>query len=245
VNQEVIDDKELGHIEIRRNVRAKRYSLRIVNGSVIATIPHGGKMRELLAFIDSKRERLRKMLENHQAQPVLNADARLQTYTFELRIILTQRTNIYVSLKNSILNICCPETIDFNEVQIQQKLWSIIAKVMRMEALRTLPSRLEMLADRHGFRYSGVSIRHSKTRWGSCSSKKCINLSVSLMYLPEYLIDYVLLHELCHTREMNHSERFWSLMNQVTGGNAKKLRKELKAFPVFTNSFRTVPLPTE
>jgi len=99
---------------------------------------------------------------------------------------------------------------------------------MRNEALRILPKRLEIIALHHGFQYSGVTIRQTKTRWGSCSSKKRINLSSSLMLLPEHLIDYVLMHELCHTVEMNHSERFWSLMNRVTNGNAHQLSKELK-----------------
>lgn len=236
MNQQVIDGKELGLIEIRRNVRAKRYLLRIVNGKIIATIPKGGTTQEILSFIDSKRKRLIEMLAKHQTQPVLNEDSRLKTCTFEIHIFRTQRTNIYVSLKDSILHIACPEKIDFNDGQIQQKLWSIVTKVIRMEALRVLPSRLAMLADRHGFRYAGVSIRQTRTRWGSCSSKKRISLSASLMYLPEYLIDYVLLHELCHTREMNHSKQFWLLMNQVTNGNAQKFRTALKAFPAFARS---------
>ena len=159
---------------------------------------------------------------------MLNEDSQLKTYTFELHIFRTKRTNIYVSLKEGILYIACPEEINFNDEQIGQKLWAIVERVMRIEAKHVLPSRLMMLASRHGFHYTSVTIRSAKTRWGSCSSKKRINLSYSLMLLPEHLIDYVLLHELCHTIEMNHSKRFWSLMNKVTDGYAQKLHKELK-----------------
>ena len=75
-----------------------------------------------------------------------------------------------------------------------------------------------------------MKINSSKGRWGSCSARKAINLSYYLVLLPKHLIDYVLLHELCHTREMNHGERFWALLNSVTDGKALELREELKQY---------------
>ena len=231
--EKTIDGKELGLILVRKNLRARHYSLRIRDGKIIATIPNRGTEKEMMSFIDSKRERLATMLAKCPKRPVLNEETRIMTYTFELHIFRTQRTNIYVSLKEGILHIACPEETDFDNGQIQQKLSEILAKALRYEAIRVLPSRVSILSKTHGFTYQGVSIRKSGSRWGSCSSKKQINLSVSLMFLPEYLIDYVLLHELCHTLEMNHSERFWALMNKVTNGSARKFQKELKGHRVF------------
>ena len=92
------------------------------------------------------------------------------------------------------------------------------------------PPRLDRLSKQCGLPYASVKINSSQGRWGSCSTKKDINLSYYLVLLPSYLIDYVLLHELCHTREMNHSERFWSLLNQFTEGKALALRGELKKY---------------
>ncbi|GHV60657.1 hypothetical protein FACS1894182_15350 [Bacteroidia bacterium] len=103
---------------------------------------------------------------------------------------------------------------------------------LRIRAKQYLPAELQRLSELHGFRYTQVKIRKSKTRWGSCSSKGIINLSFYLMLLPSHLIEYVLLHELCHTVEMNHSIAFWSLLNNHTDGQAKVLRKELRNYHI-------------
>jgi predicted metal-dependent hydrolase len=99
---------------------------------------------------------------------------------------------------------------------------------LRLRANVYLPDELKRLAQEHGFKYTTVKIRKSRTRWGSCSSKRTISLSFYLMLLPSHLIEYVLLHELCHTIHMNHSPAFWELLDKHTLGRAKELRKELK-----------------
>ena len=84
-----------------------------------------------------------------------------------------------------------------------------------------------LLADTHGFQYTSLKINSARRRWGSCSAKKQINLSLYLMLLPEELIDFVIVHELCHTREMNHGERFKKLMHDIFP-NYDELNKSLK-----------------
>ena len=112
-------------------------------------------------------------------------------------------------------------TADKSTVEETMALWA--------QAHRYLPGRLRELAILHHFHYTTVKINRSQTRWGSCSSRKSINLSYRLMTLPAYLIDYVLLHELCHTVHMNHGVEFWKLMNQVCAGKALQLRRELSS----------------
>lgn len=99
---------------------------------------------------------------------------------------------------------------------------------MRLEAKQQLPRRVAELAHLHGFSYQGVKIQSSHTRWGSCSSRCSINLSLYMMKLPEHLQDYVILHELCHTVHHDHSPAFWALMDKVTDGKAKEWNKEIK-----------------
>ena len=78
----------------------------------------------------------------------------------------------------------------------------------------------------------GVSIRASRTKWGSCSGCNHISLSLFLMTLPEHLRDYVIIHELCHTVHHNHSPRFHALVDRLVGGCEKALNKELRAFTI-------------
>lgn len=112
------------------------------------------------------------------------------------------------------------------------QLWlaKVIIEQMRKRAKQILPQRLAFLAQTHNLTYTSVSINSARTRWGSCSSRKSINLSLYLLLLPSALIDYVLLHELCHTRELNHGPRFWALLDSFTQGQAKRLRQELRCF---------------
>jgi predicted metal-dependent hydrolase len=79
-------------------------------------------------------------------------------------------------------------------------------------ARRELVPRLEDVAREHRLDYGRVSVRLQRTRWGSCSRSKNISLNARLLFLMPVLVDYVLLHELCHTREMSHSPRFWTLL---------------------------------
>ncbi len=228
-----IHDKELGLILLRINPRAKHYTLKIIDGGVVAIMPVNGNESKMLAFIESQRTKLRMALEKHISRnPLLDDTTEMQTNTFKLHIFRTDRDNFYMRLNKGILHIACPDKTDFSREQVQKLLKSSIEKALRHEAKRILPERLQILAKQHGFKYSSVKIHNSKSRWGSCSSKGNINLSLSLMLVPDHLIDYVLLHELCHTVEMNHSERFWKLLNGVTGNKALALRKELKGYKV-------------
>ncbi len=99
----------------------------------------------------------------------------------------------------------------------------------REEARAVLTMRLRDLAHRHGFTYNRVFIRAQKTRWGSCSAKNNINLNMRLLLLPGELVDYVLLHELVHTRIKNHGPRFWEELDRYVG-DSRSLRHRLKEF---------------
>ena len=94
---------------------------------------------------------------------------------------------------------------------------------MRRKAKSELPSRLAELAQRYGFVYNRVAIKHNSTNWGSCSAKNNINLNLNIVRLPQVLRDYILLHELCHLRHRDHGHAFHLLLEHLLTDNLMKL----------------------
>jgi predicted metal-dependent hydrolase len=104
-----------------------------------------------------------------------------------------------------------------------------LAAIDHPQARELLTARLKQLAEKHGFTYNRVSLRNQQTRWGSCSRKNNISLNYKLVVLPEELVDYVLLHELAHTRFHDHSKQFWAELDKYVG-NGKLLAKKLRNY---------------
>ena len=90
-------------------------------------------------------------------------------------------------------------------------------------------TRLQHFSKQYGFSYHKLSIRNQKSRWGSCSRKGDISLNYRIIFLPERLADYIIVHELCHTREMNHSKRFWALVAMAIPDHRER-RKEIRRY---------------
>jgi predicted metal-dependent hydrolase len=89
----------------------------------------------------------------------------------------------------------------------------MVQRWQRRKAERELPAKLLALARLHGIDVAGVSIRDQRSRWGACSSRGTITLNWRLILVPDFVCEYVLLHELMHRRELNHSRRFWRLVD--------------------------------
>ena len=102
-------------------------------------------------------------------------------------------------------------------------------EIDRAEARKKLVDQLNELSEKHNFSYNKVFIRNQKTRWGSCSAKNNISLNMKLIRLPDEMIDYVLLHELVHTRIKNHTNEFWTELSRFVG-NAKKTDRRLNEY---------------
>lgn len=113
--------------------------------------------------------------------------------------------------------------------QAQKEFIEKFPDIDRKAATIQLLERLQELASEHGFKYKRATIRNQKTRWGSCSFDNNISLNIKLILLPDDLRDFIIVHELVHTREKNHGAGFWQLLTELIP-DARARAKEVKKF---------------
>lgn len=222
-------DRELGKIIVRINVRARHIILRVRPDAVYVTVPRIYADKQIDGVIEKYREKLladRRKVE----RKLINLDFKIEADYFKLSLITGSRDQFLAHSELGSMEIVCPSTARFNDKGLQEWLRKVIEESLRKNAKITLHSRLNKLSEKHHLPYNSLKINSSRGRWGSCSARKDINLSLYLILLPGHLIDYVLLHELSHTKEMNHSERFWTLLNSLTDGKALALREEIRIY---------------
>ena len=104
------------------------------------------------------------------------------------------------------------------------KMTAAETEELAQQALKVIPPRVKAWAAKVGVTYGRITIRNQKTRWGSCSAKGNLNFNCALMLCPEEILDYVIVHELCHRKEMNHSKRFWGEVAKVMPDYEKRRR---------------------
>lgn len=119
------------------------------------------------------------------------------------------------------------ETKERFEAEPTEKLTREKVIALADEALKVIPERVEYFAKVIGVTYGKITVRNQKTRWGSCSSKGNLNFNCLLMLAPPEVLDYVVVHELCHRKQMNHSKAFWLEVEKVIP-DYKEARKWLK-----------------
>ena len=139
---------------------------------------------------------------------------------------LSSRVRVTTRLRQNEVRVTHPDTHTHLDTAVQTAARKACIRALRREAEHLLPGRLQTLAHRTGFTYNSVSVKHLKSRWGSCSSTQDITLNLFLMQLPWRLIDYVLIHELTHTKVMRHGAPFWAEVERHMP-DAKQLRKEI------------------
>lgn len=207
-----IQDEEFGTITIRKSARAHQVRIRVApNGTLRASMPLYAPLFLLKRLIKSSRPELRAMLKKARPRTTYTNGQKVgKSHT----LIVRAAPRFRVELSGQQIIITAPENTSLADSAFDQKIRPIIISALRTEAKSYLPRRLRYLSEATGLSYAKVRFSHASSRWGSCSSQKTISLNIALMKLPFELIDYVLLHELAHTRHMNHSDDFWQLVKQ-------------------------------
>lgn len=224
-----VTDAELGTVVVRVNPRARRLIFRAVEGGFVATVPLGATWGDVARGLETLRPRLREA-QARRSEKLIDLNYRIEAEHFKLTLVERDTQRFQARSELGAMQILCPRDTDFSNPQLQIWLKKVIGEALRKNAKLVLPLRLYALSKRHGLPFHEVKINSSSGRWGSCSTRKDINLSYYLLLLPQHLIDYVLLHELTHTRVMNHSAEFWEMLDRLTDGRCEVLRRELKEF---------------
>ena len=198
-------DKELGLVVIKRNSRAKKVIVRRKQNAVEMTVPRLMLNSEIKKYFNSLKPRILKLPKRELVK--INEQSDIKTFTFDVAITRKSlyKDKVGMSLKRGILTIDVPQQYDINNNNIQSAIKDLIIQALRHEAKRVLPDKVAAFAREFNLQVNQVKINNSKLRWGSCTNKKNINLSLFLMMLPERLIDYVILHELAHTIEIGRA----------------------------------------
>lgn len=186
-------------IAFARNPKARRYILRFHDGVARVTIPRGGTFKYAAEFAHKNRDWIQKQIRR---APVQWGDGTLVWYRGEqvsLRVVSEGADESSVSFADQKLTIG-----DADDLRL-----SVEAR-MRTIASRELPARTWDIARYHGLEVSAVTVRNQRSRWGSCSRSKRISLNWRLIQTPEFVRDYIIVHELMHLKEMNHSAPFWA-----------------------------------
>lgn len=224
-----VTDAELGTVVVRVNPRARRLIFRAVEGGFVVTVPLGATWGDVAKGLETLRPRLREA-QARRSEKLIDLNYRIEAEHFKLMLVERDTQRFQARSELGAMQILCPRGTDFSNPQLQVWLKKVIGEALRKNAKLVLPPRLYALSKQYGLPFHEVKINSSSGRWGSCSTRKDINLSYYLLLLPQHLIDYVLLHELTHTRVMNHSAEFWEMLDRLTDGRCEVLRRELKEF---------------
>jgi predicted metal-dependent hydrolase len=196
-------------IEFVRTARARRYILRIrPDGTLRVTVPRWGSKREARDFVARQKRWI-----DRERQRVLQEQGAREWKDGSEIWLRGERVRISVMTLADGVMVCYGERR--LAVRPGLDLRTAIQEDLRRLARQELEPRLRALAAEHDLRPGRVSIRNQRSRWGSCAREGHIALNFRLVQMPAAIRDYVLLHELMHLRQQNHSRRFWRLVEQV------------------------------
>jgi predicted metal-dependent hydrolase len=193
-----------------RHSRARRYLLRLCpDGTARVTVPRGGSVTEARRFADRHRDWLAEQLKRLPRDPPLRQEWRLGAEVWfhgEL---------VRLEAEPNGGNVIGLGSLKLTGIDSASDLRPVVERHLRRVAERELPARVIELAVLHQLCVRRVTVRDQRTRWGSCSRRGTISLNWRLIQTPPFVCDYILLHELMHLREMNHSPRFWRQVERV------------------------------
>lgn len=196
--------------QLKTNARAKRVNFRITpREGLIVTVPKRFRLHHLPAILAEHRQ----WIETQLSRIDLTAQ-----HTLPLEVVLTAISETFPISYQEQLGRLCLSRLSSGELLLKgpitlEGVRRLLHRWLKLQAEKHLAPWVEALSQATGLTYSSVHFRDQQTRWGSCNAEGKINLNYKLLFLSPELAKHIILHELCHTKEMNHSARFWRLVS--------------------------------
>ena len=208
-------------VKYKKNIFSKSIKITLKKDDlIVVTLPKYCPYKEAKEFLLSNFEKIKAYKLNSK---VYSSD--FKTKFDSIKIIADSEFKTVV--KNKIVYFYYPSDLDFSDKLVQKKFKEAHLKALTIEAKNYLPYRIKFLSEKYGFKYNKLALRNQNTRFGSCSYLNNINLNINLMRYDFDVIDYVIIHELVHTKIKNHSSAFWEEVSRHCP-DYKNLRKLLK-----------------
>lgn len=198
------------NVEIIRSNRSKRVSLKANRHGIYIVVPTSTSNQEIILFIESRKEWISRSLNYFEKitrglDPALIQQGKVLLLGTPYDIHLVKDKLCFVILSNNLKRI----TVHSPNADRRKKT---MIEFYREHTSRILNERIKIFASKLNLNFNRIAIRYHRSRWGSCSVKRNLNFNVMLSALPNNVIDYVIVHELMHLIELNHSKRFWELI---------------------------------
>jgi len=217
---------EIGELKVIKSAKAKKIIIKInYNGEPQVTIPRYLPYIIGLQFAQKQRSWI---LKNRTSKILVLSNGDIIANKYTVRFTEHKKPHVSSRVQGDFVTIKTPVGVHVNNKSPQDEAIKASTRAIKRIAEDILPTRLNNLSRKYGYRYSSVSVKNMKTRWGSCSSQGAICLNIWLIQLREELIDYVCCHELAHLRNPHHQQGFWNDLS-VMVPNYRELRKELKS----------------
>jgi len=226
----------IGDVQLVRKARSKRLRISVKSsGEVLVSIPWLFSFSRGETFLEEKRDWIIRTKSKLEKQGLTRKPLQpgVLFSTRNIKYILlpgsTERVQVQFRKEEPSVVIMYPGKVSLQDTGMQDKIRLAMEGVLRYEAKRYLPGRARELANQLGYTFKALTIKNNRTNWGSCSSLKNINLNLHLMRLPDRLIDFIVVHELVHTKIPNHGPTFKATLKSHFP-DALDLDKAIKKF---------------
>ena len=226
----VVQFNQIGPVTFVKNRRSKNIKISVKpDRSVRVSFPFYVASSEVAQFV---LKNLSWITGQQQKFDIKKSKIEVEQFQTKLHTVqIVEATVNKTKINGSFIEI---SLADLSSDSSRSYLENVVVGIYRYEAKKLLPPKLAELAIKNGFQFNKVTIRNNKRNWGSCSSRNNISLNLQMMKLPDELIEYILLHELVHTKIKNHGPGFWQKLDELTNLKARELSKQVRKYSTYT-----------